>query len=147
MTWLTEEGREKGCDGRSERPPENLPPLHGWWGEHRRCGRRNEGPGQERHPFYTRWFVKKEGRKDRCRQNNSYGGYVWQQKRCVGVGQRRLAVKGTETPGREHRQGQAVGWDQGHWVAGVARVETKKKKKKGRRPRQLHSYILVRTYI
>ena len=57
---------------------------------------------------------------------------------CVGVGRRRLAVEGTGTPGRERRRGQAVGGDRGRWAAGVARVETKKKKKKkGRRPKDL----------
>ena len=51
---------------------------------------------------------------------------------------RRRAVGGTGTLGRERRQGQAVGGDQGRWAAGVARVETmKKKKKKGRRPKDL----------
>ena len=51
---------------------------------------------------------------------------------------RRRAVGGTGTLGRERRRGQAVGGDRGRWAAGVARVETKKKKKKkGRRPKDL----------
>ena len=46
-----------------------------------------------------------------------------------------LAIEGTGGRGQEHRQGQAAGWDQGRWVAGVARVETKKKRNRddGRR--------------
>ena len=55
-----------------------------------------------------------------------------------GLGRLRLAVEGTGTPDRERRRGQAVRGDRGRWAAGVARVETKKKKKKkGRRPKDL----------
>ena len=68
------------------------------------------------------------------------------------MGRRRLAVEGTGTPGRERRLGQAVGEDRGRWAAGVARVETKKKKKKkgrrlkgvfGRRPEERRGFIPV----
>ena len=59
-------------------------------------------------------------------------------RRCVGVRRQRLAVEGTGTPDRERQRGQAVEGDRGRWAAGVARVETKKKKKKkGRRPKDL----------
>ena len=69
---------------------------------------------------------------------DAYGGCVRRGRGCVGVGRRRLAVEGTETPDRERRRGQAVRGDRGRWAAGVARVETKKKKKKkGRRPKDL----------
>ena len=68
------------------------------------------------------------------------------------MGQQRLAVEGTGTSGRELWRGQAVGWDGGRWAAGVARVETKKKKKKkgrrlkgvfGRRPEERRGFIPV----
>ena len=48
---LNGRGRDdEGCDGRSEGPSEDLPLLHGRWGEHRRCG----GIGQARRdPLFT----------------------------------------------------------------------------------------------
>ena len=82
--------------------------------------------------------MKQKERKDKRRRRNTYGEFGGQRRECVDVGRRRLAVEGTGTPGRERWRGRAVGWDRGRWAAGVARVETKKKKKKkGRRPKDL----------
>ena len=62
MIWLTEEGREKGCDGRYEHPPKDLPLLHGRW----TGGVADAMEGQARRDplFYTWWFVKRKRRKE-----------------------------------------------------------------------------------
>ena len=54
--------REKGCDGRSERPPEDLPLLHGRWGEHRKfkldAGRTTHRVSPHRDPgVFISWDV------------------------------------------------------------------------------------------
>ena len=93
MTGRRREG--KGCDGRDERPPGDLPPLHGRWGEHRRCGGRNEVPGQERPPFYMWWFVKRERRKEDAGEERI---------RRVCVAKERMHRRGTAAPrGRRDR--------------------------------------------
>ena len=117
---------DEECDGRSERPSEDLSLLHG-----RVAGATKGQAGRD--PLFTRGgFVKKEEKEGRRRRRNAYGGHAWRGRGCAGVGRRRLAVEGTGTPGRERRLGQAVGGDRGRWAAGVARVETKKKKKEKR---------------
>ena len=105
---------DEECDGRSERPPEDLSLLHG-----RVAGATKGQAGRD--PLFTRGgFVKKEEKEGRRRRRNAYGGHAWRGRGCAGVGRRRLAVEGTGTPGRERRLGQAVGGDRGRWAAGVA---------------------------